>query len=168
VKPEVPVAFVEEQQETRKSARKAPKATPAQTVKKRQKPVKKAGSGTANKQRASKSATKPATTKTASGRAGSAGRAGQASAGDNAAYARRVLSHIQRYKRFPSGASSGKVGLKVQISASGALLSATVRKSSGNRVLDQAALATARRASPYPKPPANRGFSFTVSLRYAN
>lgn len=98
--------------------------------------------------------------------AGSAGRSGGASSGEKAAYARRVLSHIQRYKRHPAGGKNGKVGLAVQISPSGSLSGVSVRSSSGDSVLDRAAVTTARSASPYPKPPGGNGFSFTVSLRY--
>jgi len=98
--------------------------------------------------------------------AGSAGRSGGASSGEKAAYARRVLSHIQRYKRHPAGGKNGKVGLAVQISPSGSLGGVSVRSSSGDSVLDRAAVTTARSASPYPKPPGGNGFSFTVSLRY--
>lgn len=99
-------------------------------------------------------------------RVGSAGRSGGASAGEKAAYARRVLAHIQRHKRHPAGGKSGKVRLAVRISPSGSLGGVSVRHSSGNSALDRAAVTTARRASPYPKPPGGAGFSFTVSLRY--
>lgn len=100
-------------------------------------------------------------------RQGSAGRQGGASAGDKRAYARSVLSHIQRFKRYPSGTTaSGVVRLAVSISGSGAIRSASVRGSSGHAALDRAAVATARAASPYPAPPGGGGFSFTVALRY--
>jgi len=78
-----------------------------------------------------------------------------------------VLSHIQRHKRHPGGTSaSGVVRLAVRISGSGGLRSARVARSSGNSRLDRAAVATARRAAPYPAPPGGGSFSFTVSLRY--
>ncbi len=120
------------------------------------------------KQRAAKSARTANTSKpTTAGRQGSAGRTGGASAGEKRAYANRVLSHIQRYKRYPTGTSaSGVVRLAVRISGSGSISGASVRKSSGNAVLDRAAVATARAAAPYPAPPGGTDFSFTVSLRY--
>ena len=143
IKPQVPAEFARKQRSSEQPARR----------KENQRRAGKAASGSAGKKKAQR-------------RTGSAGRSGGASAGEKAAYARRVLSHIQRYKRFPRGASAGKVRLKVRISASGRLQSATVRRSSGHRILDKAALATARHASPYPKPPGGKSFSFTVALRY--
>ena len=158
LKPQVPAEFAQKQLSSEKPERRKSKAKPVPKDKSRKKPV--------NKADRRKAKQRPAGKNRAQTRAGSAGRSGGASAGEKAAYARRVLSHIQRYKSFPSGARAGKVGLKVRISASGQLLSASVRRSSGHHVLDKAAVATARRASPYPKPPGSRNFSFTVSLRY--
>jgi protein TonB len=112
-------------------------------------------------------AKRKAGSKRAASRRASTGRKGGASAGDKRAYARRVLSHIQRHKRHPGGAAgAGVVRLSVRISGSGSLSSARVARSSGSATLDRAAVATARRASPYPAPPGGGAFSFTVSLRY--
>lgn len=112
-------------------------------------------------------AKRKAASRQAASKRASAGRKGGASAGDKRAYARRVLSHIQRHKRHPGGsAGAGVVRLAVRISGSGSLSSARVARSSGNASLDRAAVATARRASPYPAPPGGAAFSFTVSLRY--
>lgn len=121
-----------------------------------------------NRQKAAKPARTANTGKpAAASRQGSAGRSGGASAGQKRAYASRVLSHIQRFKRYPSGTSAtGVVRLAVRISGSGSISGASVRKSSGNTVLDRAAVATARAAAPYPAPPGGAAFSFTVSLRY--
>lgn len=169
-KPQVPADLAQKQrsaeQPVRQKAKEKPTAKPVTKTRSRKKQVTKADRRKANRQRARKTASTGIGKKRAQSRAGSTGRSGGASAGEKAAYARRVLSHIQRYKKFPSGARAGKVRLKVRIAASGALQSASVRRSSGHRVLDKAAIATARRASPYPKPPAGRSFSFTVSLRY--
>jgi len=169
-KPQVPAGLAQKQQSAEKPVRrKAEEKSTAKSVKNagsRKKQATKADRPKAKQRRARKTASRGTGKKKAQNRASSAGRSGGASAGEKAAYARRVLSHIQRYKRFPSGARAGKVRLKVRIAASGALQSASVRRSSGHRVLDKAAIATARRASPYPKPPAGRSFSFTVSLRY--
>ena len=169
-KPQVPAELAQKQlsaeKAVRRKAKEKPSTKPVKKTKSRKKPATKANRRKAKQKPARKTASRGTGKKKTQSRAGSAGRSGGASAGEKAAYARRVLSHIQRYKRFPSGARAGKVGLKVRISASGALQSAAVRRSSGHRVLDKAAIATARRASPYPKPPAGRSFSFTVSLRY--
>jgi len=169
-KPPVPAELVQKQLSTEKAVRRKAKersnTKPVKKAKSRKKPAAKADRRKAKRKPARKTASRGTGKKKTQSRAGNAGRSGGASAGEKAAYARRVLSHIQRYKRFPSGARAGKVGLKVRISPSGTLQSAAVRRSSGHRVLDKAAVATARRASPYPKPPAGRSFSFTVSLRY--
>jgi protein TonB len=166
IKPQVPAELAQKQPSTEKPARRKAKAKPVTNTKS----SKKLANRTVRRKAKQRSAPKTASTgngrKKTQSRASSAGRSGGASAGEKAAYARRVLSHIQRYKSFPSGARAGKVGLKVRISASGTLQSASVRRSSGHRVLDKAAVATARRASPYPKPPGGSSFSFTVSLRY--
>ena len=165
-KPEVPADFARQQGSTEQPSSQELKAKPVVKSRPRKTTVRKTVSGKA-KQKPAKTSKSGRTGKNkAQARAGSAGRSGGASAGEKAAYARRVLAHIQRYKSFPSGAHAGKVSLSVRIAASGALLSASVRRSSGHRVLDKAALATARRASPYPKPPGGRRFSFTVTLRY--
>ncbi|MEO9877283.1 MAG: TonB family protein [Anderseniella sp.] len=169
-KPPIPAELAQKQHSAEKPERRKVKekstAKPVRKTRSRKKQATKADRRKAKQRRASKTASRGTGKKKTQNRAGSAGRSGGASAGEKAAYARRVLSHIQRYKKFPSGARAGKVRLKVRISASGALQSASVRRSSGHRVLDKAAVATARRASPYPKPPAGRSFSFTVSLRY--
>lgn len=169
-KPQVPAGLAQKQPSAetpvRRQAKEKSASKPVKKTRSRKKQATRADRQKVKQRRASKTASRATGKKKAQGRAGSAGRSGGASAGEKAAYARRVLSHIQRYKRFPSGARAGKVRLKVRISGSGALQSASVRRSSGHRVLDKAAVATARRASPYPKPPAGRSFSFTVSLRY--
>ena len=106
-----------------------------------------------------------------SARGGSSGRTGGASAGADASYIRRLVSHIQRHKRYPKAAERagirGTVGLLIRISGSGGLTAVSIRKGSGNGMLDSDAAATARRASPFPTPPNGQGFSFSVSLRYA-
>ena len=105
-------------------------------------------------------------------RAGSVASAA-ASSGDKEAYGRKVNSHVQRYKRYPDAAArggmKGAVKVSISIGGSGNLASARVTSSSGYPVLDGEALATVRRAAPYPKPPA--GFAgtarFSLTLRYS-
>jgi len=105
-------------------------------------------------------------------RAGSVASAA-ASSGDKEAYGRKVNSHVQRYKRYPDAAArggmKGAVKVSISIGGSGNLASARVTASSGYPVLDGEALATVRRAAPYPKPPA--GFTgtarFSLTLRYS-
>ena len=96
-----------------------------------------------------------------------------ASSGDREAYGRKVNSHVQRYKRYPDAAArggmKGAVKVSISIGGSGNLASARVTASSGYPVLDGEALATVRRAAPYPKPPAAFGGTarFSLTLRYS-
>lgn len=105
-------------------------------------------------------------------RAGSVASAA-ASSGDKEAYGRKVNSHVQRYKRYPDAAArggmKGAVKVSISIGGSGNLASARVTASSGYPVLDGEALATVRRAAPYPKPPAGFGGTarFSLTLRYS-
>jgi len=85
----------------------------------------------------------------------------------------QVLRHIDRRKIYPRDAQragqEGVVAIAFTIDASGRVLSASVARSSGFPSLDQAALETARRASPVPKPPSSLGssVSLTASIRFA-
>lgn len=97
-----------------------------------------------------------------------------ASAGEQEQYARRLARHVERYKRYPAAAArqriTGVTSLSITINRSGGLVAARVASGSGHSVLDEEALAIARRAAPYPRPPENigdRNFSFTVALRFA-
>lgn len=96
-----------------------------------------------------------------------------ASAGDRESYGRKVNGHVQRYKRYPDAAArggmKGAVKVSISIGGSGNLASARVTASSGYPMLDSEALATVRRAAPYPKPPANFGGTarFSLTLRYS-
>ena len=117
-------------------------------------------------------AKRPAKAQAGSGAAAAAG-AG-ASAGAEAAYGRKLLSHIERRKRYPAAAraakATGAVRLSVSIDRSGNLRSARVTGGSGHAVLDEEALATARRAAPYPAPPDGVGgktYAFSVTLRFS-
>lgn len=82
-----------------------------------------------------------------------------------------VLGHLQRFKRYPKAAGnvSGKVEVRFTLDRDGRLLDSVVTKSSGNRVLDQAALETLRRASPFPQFPAAKAVAqdnFIVPLGF--
>ncbi|GEM_PF-1743171 len=92
---------------------------------------------------------------------------------DASNYAGRVLAHLQRHKRYPSSAArrrlSGVVTIRFSIDASGRLRGVSLRGSSGEQVLDEAALAMVRRADPFPKIPGGLGrnaMSFTVPVRF--
>ncbi|EKF43468.1 TonB family protein [Nitratireductor indicus C115] len=104
---------------------------------------------------------------------GNTGRKGGATKGEQAAYARRLLGHVQRHKKYPAAAQnqrlSGRAGLSITIDRSGRLIDAKLRKATGHAILDKEALATARRAAPYPRPPEGVGgktISISVNLDY--
>lgn len=75
-----------------------------------------------------------------------------------------LIAHLNRYKRFPAGASPGTVQVAFAIDRSGNVLSSRVVGSSGDSGLDGEAAAMIRRASPVPAPPAGVGRGGTVSL----
>lgn len=75
-----------------------------------------------------------------------------------------LIAHLNRYKRFPSGASPGTVQVAFAIDRSGRVLSARVVGSSGDSALDAEAAAMIRRASPVPAPPAGVGGGGAISL----
>ena len=76
-------------------------------------------------------------------------------AGSNA-YNALVFGHLQRFKRYPVAAhgAAGTVLVRFVLSRTGEVISSDVSKSSGNGALDQEALNTLRRASPFPPFPA--------------
>ena len=74
-----------------------------------------------------------------------------------------LIAHLNRYKRFPSGASVGTAQVAFTIDRSGRVLSSRLIGSSGDGALDGEAVAMMRRASPVPAPPAGFGGS-TISL----
>jgi protein TonB len=105
---------------------------------------------------------KPAAGKAASSAPAGGGRAA-ASAGGGAAkgllssYYGRLSAHLRAFRSYPAAAASrrlsGRAVVQVTINASGRVVRARVFRSSGHAVLDQAALASARRASPFPPIP---------------
>lgn len=138
---------------TRKSA--APvEARPASSAAKPGKPAKAASAGAGGKSSA-----------------GSARPAG-ASAAAKAAYGSKLLSHVQRFKRYPAAAAgaTGVTRLAVTIGRDGALRGVRVSSGSGNKALDAEARSTAQRAAPYPRPPDGVGgasITFSVALRFS-
>lgn len=74
-----------------------------------------------------------------------------------------LLAHLNRYKRFPGGASPGTVQVSFSIDRSGRVLSARLISGSGDAALDEEAVAMIRRASPVPAPPSGLGGS-TIAL----
>lgn len=105
------------------------------------------------------------------GSAPAAGRTGGATAGEKAAYRRRLNAHLDRYHRYPdtAGRLSGVAEVVITIDRRGRIVDARISRSAGHAIFDREALATARRASPYPRPPEGIGgktLTFSVPLRF--
>jgi len=89
-------------------------------------------------------------------------------------YSGRVLSHLQRRKRYPRAAArkklTGSVRLRFTIGRNGRVSAARITRSSGHQVFDQEVLAMVRRANPFPSIPAGfnkSSMSFSVTIRFA-
>lgn len=85
-----------------------------------------------------------------------------------------LYERLERYRRYPRTARSrrleGTVNLSFTIDRSGHVLSASVAKSSGIQAFDDEVLAMARRADPFPPPPADRPgetLSFTIPISFS-
>ena len=84
---------------------------------------------------------------------------------------KRLLVHLNRFKRYPGDASqaTGEVTLTFTLDRSGHIVSAAVRRSSGDPAFDQAALGMMLRSDPVPRPPAQvtrEGLIFTVPVTF--
>jgi colicin import membrane protein len=86
------------------------------------------------------------------------------------AYRSEIVARISAAKHYPEDARSrGASGVAVvafSIDASGALGGASIRRSSGDAGLDGEAVATVRRASPFPPPPPGAPRAFSIGLNY--
>jgi protein TonB len=82
---------------------------------------------------------------------------------------RAIVSHLNRYKRYPDKARDrglqGSVSVEFTIDRRGRVIAARVAQTSGSSSLDDEALAVLQRASPLPAPPASTpGTSFDMAL----
>jgi periplasmic protein TonB len=81
-----------------------------------------------------------------------------------------LMAHLNRYKRYPAGASStGTASVAFSIARSGQVLSARLIGSSGDAALDAEAVSLPRRASPVPAPPPDFGgavLNLTVPIHF--
>lgn len=106
------------------------------------------------------------------GKSNANSRAGAASNSRSVAnYPGKVVSKLRRALRSPSGArnKSGEAHVKFVVAANGHVSSVRIAKSSGDKKLDAAALATVKRANPFPSIPqeAKRSsWAFTVPLLF--
>lgn len=111
----------------------------------------------------------PAPPRAAAPNPASSGAAAQPSV-STASWRGSLIAHLNRYKRFPGGASPGTVQVAFAIDRSGNVVSARLAGSSGDAALDQEAVAMVRRASPVPAPPSGLGggtISLAVPVRFS-
>lgn len=92
---------------------------------------------------------------------------------DTTSYNAQVIAHLQRYRTYPEQARASRITgvsiVRFTLGASGNVVSVSLAGSSGAGVLDQAALAMVRRASPFPPIPPNLGRSsmtFAAPVRF--
>jgi protein TonB len=81
-----------------------------------------------------------------------------------------LMAHLNRYKRYPAGATGGgTASVAFTINRAGQVLSSRLIRSSGDRTLDIEAASLPRRASPVPAPPPNVGggvITLTVPIHF--
>lgn len=82
----------------------------------------------------------------------------------------RVMSHLERRKRYPSEARSnreeGTVYVLFRIDDAGNVLSVSLSRSSGSAALDNAVVAMVRNASPVPAPPPGVNKTIEAPVRF--
>jgi periplasmic protein TonB len=82
---------------------------------------------------------------------------------------KQLIAHLNRNKRYPADAAHRNVEilLNFTLDRMGNILSATIKKSSGEPSFDKAVLEMMQRSNPAPKPPplvADEGLNFTVPV----
>lgn len=84
----------------------------------------------------------------------------------------KLMAHLERRKRYPSGARSrgeqGTVQVRFSIDTGGNVLSVSLARSSGFAELDQAVLDLVRRASPVPAPPVGVNRTIVAPVRFTS
>jgi len=93
-----------------------------------------------------------------------------ASGAEQAEYQRAVVARISAVKRYPEAARErapqGVAVVSFSINASGQVAGVSIARSAGDPILDAEALATVRRASPFPAPPAGAPRTFSAPLSF--
>jgi protein TonB len=106
-----------------------------------------------------------------SGGAGGGGRAQTAGNAAASAYRAKVAAQLKRKRFYPSAARrdrlTGSATVSFTLNASGRVTAARVVRSSGKRILDEAAIEMVRRASPYPPIPPGLGSTITIQAPIA-
>lgn len=82
-----------------------------------------------------------------------------------------LMGHLERHKRYPSGArsrsESGVAYVRFTVDERGNVSSASLARSAGFAGLDQEVLALVRRASPVPPPPPGAQRTITAPVRFS-
>lgn len=82
----------------------------------------------------------------------------------------RLMAHLERRKRYPSGARSrreqGTAYVRFRIDDAGNVISVNLARSSGFPALDEEVVAMVRRASPVPAPPPGVNRTITAPVRF--
>ncbi|MHC1548064.1 energy transducer TonB family protein [Phyllobacterium sp. K27] len=103
--------------------------------------------------------------------AASASSSGSGSSMSPAKWQSRLMSHLERRKKYPSGARSrGETGVayvRFRIDDAGNVLSASLARSSGFPELDAEVIALVRRASPVPQPPPGVNKTVIAPVRFS-
>ena len=107
-------------------------------------------------------------------RSGGAGGGGASQTAGNAAasaYRAKVAAQLKRKRFYPSAARrdrlTGSATVSFTLNAAGKVTAARVVRSSGERILDEAAIEMVRRASPYPPIPPGLGATITIQAPIA-
>ncbi|MFK4822240.1 energy transducer TonB [Ochrobactrum quorumnocens] len=83
----------------------------------------------------------------------------------------RLMAHLERRKKYPSGAKSrreeGVVYVRFRIDDTGKVLSASLARSSGWPELDNEVLSLVQRASPVPAPPPGVNKTITAPVKFS-
>lgn len=141
-----------------------PEVKPKPRIVERKKPVR------PDKPRAEQTTAPVAQAQTAARAAAPAAGASAASPAANASWRGSLIAHLNRFKRFPNGASPGTVQVAFSIDRGGRVLSARLVRGSGDSALDEEAVAMIRRASPVPAPPDGLGggsIALAVPIRFS-
>src|SRR5690606_11447720 len=91
------------------------------------------------------------------------------SVAENRAYLRKLSSHLRRRKVNPRSRATGTAVVSFTVDRSGRVISRKIAKSSGSKVLDDAAIASVERASPFPPFPSGvsgEPLQLTVPFRF--
>jgi TonB family protein len=92
------------------------------------------------------------------------------SAAEAVEYQQAVVARLSAVKRYPDAARerapNGVAVVSFSIGASGAVGAVSIAQSAGDTALDAEALATVRRASPFPPPPSGAPRTFAAPLSF--